>query len=70
MAIFNNTEPSFHFEGFVSKTILRNFNHFQGFRQSYLMPGTFRSVPSIDFRGPWAIVLTEPNKVSLSGEGY
>ena len=50
--------------------MLRNFDHLEGFRQSYLMPGRFRSFPSIDFRGPWAIVLTEPNKVSLSGEGY
>ena len=32
--------------------LLRNFNHFQGFRQSYKRAGPFRAILFICFRGP------------------
>ena len=33
--------------------MLQNFDHFQGLRQSYQRPYTFRAIPYICFRGPW-----------------
>ena len=35
------------------KNLASNFDHFQGFRQSYQRPGPFRAILSICFRGPW-----------------
>ena len=38
---------------YFSKNLPKNFNLFQGFRQSYKRPVTFRAISSLCFRGSW-----------------